>query len=73
MAGASGISMLAADASLLSQAWPLTPAWGALGGYVLGSMWALVVSNVKHVVGLGISARREDEQVKKTKKKTKNT
>ena len=44
------------------QTWPLTPAWGAFGGYILGSLWAMLVSIVKNLVGLGITAQR-DEQV----------
>ncbi|KAI0943029.1 hypothetical protein AcV7_002285 [Taiwanofungus camphoratus] len=32
------------------QAWPLTPAYGAISGYVLGLLGALVVNGVRHIV-----------------------
>lgn len=54
------------------QAWPLTPAWGAMAGYVLGSLWAMTVTNVKEIVDLGISATETDAlEGKVSKKKTK--
>jgi len=53
------------------QAWPLTPAWGAIGGYTLGSLWALAVSNVKELVDLGITARHDDERAQKPSSKKK--
>ncbi|PSS34220.1 hypothetical protein PHLCEN_2v1730 [Hermanssonia centrifuga] len=54
------------------QAWPLTPAWGAFGGYVLGSLWAILVTNMKNLVDLGLIATREDERnQKESKPKTK--
>ena len=54
------------------QAWPLTPAWGAMAGYVLGSLWAMTVTNVKEIVDLGISATETDAlEGKVSKKKSK--
>jgi GPI ethanolamine phosphate transferase 2/3 subunit F len=55
------------------QVYPLTPAWGAIGGYIVGSLWALAVNNVKQLVDLGINARREDEQASKVVKKKKKS
>ena len=58
------------------QAWPLTPAWGALAGYIVGSLLALSITNLKEIVELGALAKREDEQAqqatpkKQAKKKT---
>ena len=51
------------------QAWPLTPAWGAMAGYVLGSLWAMTVTNVKEIVDLGISATETDALEDKVSKK----
>ncbi|KAI0826189.1 GPI biosynthesis protein family Pig-F-domain-containing protein [Irpex lacteus] len=51
------------------QAWPLTPAWGAMFGYILGSLWALVVNNLKEIVLLGITAERSDVKSKKSSSK----
>ncbi|KAI0342377.1 hypothetical protein BDW22DRAFT_1429219 [Trametopsis cervina] len=53
------------------QVWPLTPAWGALSGYILGSLWALLVTDLKEIVELGITARRDDEQARPSGKKAK--
>ncbi|KAI0088219.1 GPI biosynthesis protein family Pig-F-domain-containing protein [Irpex rosettiformis] len=53
------------------QAWPLTPAWGAIGGTILGSLWALVVNNFKEIVQLGITAERGSVKSKKSSKKPK--
>lgn len=55
----------------LTQVWPLTPAWGALSGYILGSLWALLVTDLKEIVELGITARRDDEQARPSGKKAK--
>ncbi|KAI0701944.1 GPI biosynthesis protein family Pig-F-domain-containing protein [Cytidiella melzeri] len=53
------------------QAWPLTPAWGAMCGYILGSLWALLVNDLKEVVQLGIAAQRSDEKGQKASSKKK--
>ncbi|KAI0074352.1 hypothetical protein K474DRAFT_1581460, partial [Panus rudis PR-1116 ss-1] len=31
------------------QAWPLTPTYGAIAGYVLGSLWAVSVNGLRHI------------------------
>ncbi|GJE86359.1 GPI biosynthesis protein family Pig-F-domain-containing protein [Phanerochaete sordida] len=67
----SGVIPIGLDWDRPWQAWPLTPAWGAIGGYVLGSLLALGVSNVKEVIDLGVAARRDDELSKKPSKKGK--
>ncbi|OCH90481.1 hypothetical protein OBBRIDRAFT_776854 [Obba rivulosa] len=44
------------------QAWPLTPAYGAVAGYILGSLAALVVSSVKYLAEADTRLRRADVQ-----------
>lgn len=38
-------------------------------GYILGSLWALVVNNLKEIVLLGITAERSDVKSKKSSSK----
>ncbi|EMD36950.1 hypothetical protein CERSUDRAFT_114862 [Gelatoporia subvermispora B] len=44
------------------QAWPLTPAYGAVAGYILGSLAALVVSSIKHLAEADVRLHRADAQ-----------
>jgi len=50
------------------QAWPLTPAYGAMSGYVLGSFAAVVVSGVTHLARTDILSRARQLTTKKQPK-----
>lgn len=41
------------------QSWPLTPAYGAVSGYILSSLFALAVNGVQHLAVLDLVAQRE--------------
>jgi hypothetical protein len=47
------------------QAWPLTPAYGAIFGHVLGSLAAFLVSSVHLLAQANIQATVELEKMKK--------
>ncbi|KAI0357641.1 PIG-F-domain-containing protein [Trametes cingulata] len=50
------------------QAWPLTPAFGAVGGYIVGSLVALVVSATYAFAQVDRDAQQAQAQAGKTKK-----
>ena len=48
-----------------AQAWPLTPAYGAIFGHVLGSLAAFLVSSVYLLAQANVQATAELERMKK--------
>ncbi|KAI8989070.1 GPI biosynthesis protein family Pig-F-domain-containing protein [Trametes punicea] len=50
------------------QAWPLTPAFGAMGGYIVGSLIALVTSATFAFAQVGREARDAQAQASKAKR-----
>jgi len=50
----------------LLQAWPLTPAYGAIFGHVLGSLAAFLVSSAYLLVQANVQANAELQKMAKT-------
>jgi phosphatidylinositol glycan class F len=47
---------------MIGQAWPLTPLFGGIAGYIIGSLVALVVSALKWLAEESIRIHQSEEQ-----------
>ncbi|RPD61579.1 PIG-F-domain-containing protein [Lentinus tigrinus ALCF2SS1-7] len=52
------------------QAWPLTPTFGAVGGYIAGSLVALVVSATFELAQADVAHQNQTQKLGKSKKKS---
>ncbi|CAL1709744.1 unnamed protein product [Somion occarium] len=48
------------------QAWPLTPAYGAVSGYIVGSLWALAINGVRQLYEIQLRENREAASAKRS-------
>lgn len=66
-----GIFPVALDWDRPWQAWPLTPAYGIVAGYILGSLAALTVTATLHLASQGQRIYQQEQQVQAQDDKTK--